>query len=123
MCPERSSTNISGSPVISYSLPTVPSPSRTLGKLQPKRCTNARALPRLSLQSTPTIRPLPSALREKRSIAGASWVQGPHQLAQNTTSDGCPFALDRSVPSVTSAPERCSRGSAGAVRPELLLLG
>ena len=43
-----------------------------------------------SLQSTPAMRPRPAALREKRSSAGASCSQGPHQLAQNTTTAGRP---------------------------------
>src|SRR5262249_51879666 len=72
---------------------------------------------RASLQSTPTILPCPSGLREKRSYAGASSWQGPHQLAQNTTSAGCPCALASRLGSVTGAPARCSVGSAGARRP------
>src|ERR1039458_2328334 len=78
---------------------------------------NNRAPARPSLQSTPTSRPRPAAVREKRSSAGASRAQGPHQLAQNTTSAARPFAPARSPASVTGGPARRSRGSAGARGP------
>src|SRR5665213_981491 len=64
-----------------------------------------------------TTRPRPVALRAKRSTAGASCWQGPHQLAQNTTSAGRPAAALRSEASVTGEPESSSLGSAGAARP------
>src|ERR1700760_402536 len=78
---------------------------------------NARAPDRPSLQSTPTMRPRPSALCEKRSIAGASRMHGPHQLAQKTTSVARPCAEASMLESVTAGPARCSRGSSGALRP------
>ena len=44
-------------------------------------------------------------------------MHGSHQLAQKTTSAGCPWALASRLGSVTAAPARCSRGSAGACLP------
>src|ERR1035437_2085877 len=72
---------------------------------------------RASLQSTPTMRPRPAALREKRSIAAASVAQGSHQLAQNTMRDGRPPAPESRLASVVEEPTSCSRGNAGAARP------
>src|ERR1019366_3607403 len=53
----------------------------------------------------------------KRSSAGASCAQGPHQLAQKITSEARPPAPARRLESVAGAPPMCSRGSAGAGRP------
>src|SRR5271165_4625333 len=78
---------------------------------------NARAPASPSLQSTPTSRPRPALLREKRSSAGASREQGPHQLAQKTTSAGPPALSESRLESVAGGPARRSRGSAGARAP------
>jgi hypothetical protein len=78
---------------------------------------NDRAPDSSSLQSTPTTRPRPDGLRAKRSSAGASRAQGPHQLAQKTTSTGRPPAALSRLASVTRGPARPSRGSPGAKRP------
>src|SRR6185312_6958013 len=48
-------------------------------------------------------------------------MQGSHQLAQNTTSAGRPFAFFKKEERVTCAPARCSCGSDGARLPSLEL--
>jgi hypothetical protein len=72
---------------------------------------------RASLQSIPTMRPRPAALTEKRSSAGASRSQGPHQLAQNTTTAERPREAASRPARVIGRPPRRSRGSSGAARP------
>src|SRR5271165_5308295 len=77
----------------------------------------SRAPASSSLQLTPTIRPLPALLREKRSSAGASRAHGPHQLAQKTTTTGPPPDAPSRLDRVAGGPARRSRGRAGAGGP------
>src|SRR5438067_13774177 len=78
----------------------------------------SRAPERLSLQLTPISLPLPAWLSEKRSSAGASCAQDPHQLAQKVTSTG-PATAPRCDPgSATGGPASRWCGRAGAGRPE-----